>query len=315
MNMPIFIELLTRNGTVLQRQRFERTPVRIGRAYDNDLILDDPHVAPHHAVLEDHQGQPLLRCVDTRNGIVLNNRSEDPVPMHGDTLVRLGHTRLRVRRADYPVAEELQDNTNHGWEGLLPAVFGLAIAFAVGLGSEWLGGNSASTTLNLISGALLILLLVVSWAALWGLVNRLFAGYARFGRHLFIASLGLLLDTLWSQLSGVLAYRLSWAALDRYSDLYLLAPMAVAVYFHLITISPRLPQRMATISAAAYLSATGLLLTSTFSDTGSLANKPYMGAPYPPGLRPEQLTSAETFLQGSSVSRERLERLREETEQ
>lgn len=315
MNMPIFIELLTRNGTVLQRQRFLQTPVRIGRAYDNDLILDDPHVAPHHAVLEDHQGQAVLRSAETRNGIVLNNRAEESVLMHGHTEVRLGHTRLRVRRADHPVAEELVDDTNHGWEGLMPATCGLGIAALAGFSSEWLNGNSASQTLNLISGALLILLLVVGWAALWALINRLFAGYARFGRHLFIASLGLLLDTLWTQLSGTLAYRLSWTALDRYSDLYLLAPMAVAVYFHLITISPRLPQRMAAISAAAYLCATGLLLTSTYSDTGTLASKAYMDAPYPPGLRPAQLSSVEAFLQDTAGSRERLDALRAKAEQ
>ena len=27
-------------------------PISLGRAIDNDLVVDDPHLAPHHAVFE-----------------------------------------------------------------------------------------------------------------------------------------------------------------------------------------------------------------------------------------------------------------------
>lgn len=313
MSMPIYIELLARNGNVLERQRFLKTPIRIGRAYDNDLIIDDPFVAPHHAVLEGEQ-ELLLSNVDTRNGIVVNKRSVTQAEIHAHTEIRLGHTRLRVRRADHPVAEELLDLTNHGWEGMMPALTGLGIAALTGIGNEWLEGNSATETISLTSGSLFAVFLLISWSALWALVNRLLTSSARFGRHLFIASLGLLLGTLCPLLLGALAYRLSWPALDRYDDLYLLAPLALVVYFHLITVSPRLPRRMAAISIALCLCLAGMLLSSNYKYYGSPADKAYMSAPYPPGLRPARLASVDSFLQGAAGSQERLEEKRRKSE-
>ncbi|SDU30508.1 FHA domain-containing protein [Halopseudomonas salegens] len=314
MKSPIFIEVLARNGSVLRRQRFQQLPVRIGRAYTSDLILDDPHVAPQHAVLEDHEGQLVLRCDDTRNGIIVNKRAADQVDMQGHTHVRLGHTRLRVRSADHPVADELPDTTRHGWEGWMPALLGVIIAAVAAFGNEWLDGDSSTELFSLLSGTFLLLLLTVMWAALWALINRLFAGSARFGRHLFIISLGILFSTLWFKVSGVLAYWLSWAALDRHSDLFLLAPLALAIYFHLVTLSPRLSKRMAGITAGLYLIVTGMLLAINYETTGKLANKVYMDAPYPPGLRHNQTSTVAAFIERADAGEERLQALREKAE-
>lgn len=44
----IWIEVLGRHGDVALRQRFTSTPITIGRAYDNDVVVDDLHVAAHH---------------------------------------------------------------------------------------------------------------------------------------------------------------------------------------------------------------------------------------------------------------------------
>ena len=45
------IETLDRDGQPRQILRVSQWPVRIGRAIDCDLVLDDPHVAAHHATL------------------------------------------------------------------------------------------------------------------------------------------------------------------------------------------------------------------------------------------------------------------------
>ena len=41
MSGPWYIETLARNGDVLQRHCVDALPIRIGRGYDNELILDD----------------------------------------------------------------------------------------------------------------------------------------------------------------------------------------------------------------------------------------------------------------------------------
>ena len=45
----IWIEVLSRlHHDVAARYRFSDVPITIGRAYDNDVVVDDPHVAAHH---------------------------------------------------------------------------------------------------------------------------------------------------------------------------------------------------------------------------------------------------------------------------
>ena len=83
----IFVEVIDRRGRVLSRSRVETLPFRIGRAYDADLILDDPHVSPLHAVVErDAEGRLRLRDADSRNGIALEGGRErlPAVTLDGD---------------------------------------------------------------------------------------------------------------------------------------------------------------------------------------------------------------------------------------
>jgi hypothetical protein len=71
---PLVIEVLARDGEVLTRHRIERLPATIGRALDNDVIVDDPFVAPLHLVLEargEGPAQVVARDAGSRNGVYL----------------------------------------------------------------------------------------------------------------------------------------------------------------------------------------------------------------------------------------------------
>ena len=117
MNSPFYIETLARNGDVLHRHQVAQLPIRIGRGYDNDYIVDDAHTAPNHVVIEaDDAGQLVMRDLGTRNGVISKGKRHTTLPVDGDTVVRIGHTSLRVRSADYRVEPELLDRTMHRWE-------------------------------------------------------------------------------------------------------------------------------------------------------------------------------------------------------
>ncbi|HKX94724.1 MAG TPA: FHA domain-containing protein, partial [Methylibium sp.] len=57
------IELLDRDGAVAHRIPVRRWPVTIGRAIDCDVVLDDPHAAPHHATIDGPQADAPARLV------------------------------------------------------------------------------------------------------------------------------------------------------------------------------------------------------------------------------------------------------------
>src|SRR5688572_19097547 len=107
MSQSIFVEQLTPDGEVAHRTRINHLPIRIGRAYDNDIILNDPHTAAHHAQVEFNQlDELIISDLGSYNGIThVNTRTntrENFFVVEGDSIYRLGHTRLRIRTADYP---------------------------------------------------------------------------------------------------------------------------------------------------------------------------------------------------------------------
>ena len=297
MKPPYFIELLSRNGDVLQRQAVAALPIRLGRGYDNDFILDDAHTAAHHAVVEvDDEGQLRLRDLGSKNGSVVLGKRQDSVLLGGDTVVRLGHSRLRVRPADFPVAPELADTTMHGWEGATPALTGLAMMALFTLLEYWLSDVEAFQPIRYLLVLASGLGLGLVWSAAWALANRLFGNQARLGRHLFILGSGLLALGAWRSLSSVLAYAWSAELLTRYGNLVSIALACGMVFFHLWTIKPHHPKRMASTSLVLMLAGTTLVLMSNLQTTARAADELYMSVLLPPAVRQSADHSVDDFM-------------------
>lgn len=312
MRAPFFIECLARNGEVLQRHRVEQTPFRIGRAYDNDVMLDDPYVAAHHATVVQDNDELVIHAETSHNGIVSNRIRHSSVKLDGNTAIRLGHTRLRIRAADHPVADELLDSTNHHWEGWLPAFTGLALMILIALGSNWLNTTSEIEILGLFTASTGIVSTLLIWSGLWSLANRLFGGSARLGRHLFIVACGYAIGEAWTIISNTLAYAFSWEFLDQYSSMTETLVIVGVVYFHLITINPRHPKRMLSIAVSLAIAVNAVLLLNNYRNTGMLTNKLYMDIILPPAVRQTGAQPLNEFFDKAAELREEVDKQREE---
>ena len=44
-----YIEILDSKGNVVERTRIDSFPIHIGRAYSNEVVIDDAYVCPAHA--------------------------------------------------------------------------------------------------------------------------------------------------------------------------------------------------------------------------------------------------------------------------
>lgn len=297
MTPPYFIEILARNGDVLHRHGVAALPIRLGRGYDNDFILDDAHTAARHAVIDlDEQGQLQLRDLGSQNGIVHRGKRQATIALDGDTVVRLGHTRLRVRGADFPVAPERTDTTMHGWEGAAPALLGLLLIALFTAVEYWL------THVQPVQAAPYLLVIAsglaggLVWSSAWALANRLFGGHARLGRHLFILGAGMFGVGAWRALSDVAAYAWSAEWLTRYGNLVSIALVACMIFFHLWTIKPHHPRRLALVSGILLLAGCGLALISNLQNSGRAADELYMSVLLPPSVRHSPSHSIDDFL-------------------
>ena len=66
--MEIIIEEITRGHKLIARHKFLQDNINIGRGYDNDIIMADPHICAQHLGLNFNGEHWVLNDEDTING-------------------------------------------------------------------------------------------------------------------------------------------------------------------------------------------------------------------------------------------------------
>ena len=286
MNAPYFIETLARNGDVLHRHQVQALPIRLGRGYDNDFIVDDAHCAARHAIVEaGSDGRLVLRDLGSRNGVIHRGKRTTRLVMGGDTVVRLGHTTLRVRAADFPVPDEQLDRTMHGWEGGMPGLVGMFLVGLFSVLTVWLNDTLSFQLIRYLQALAYGIGAGLVWGGAWAFANRLFGRHARLGRHLFIFGCGIAAVTVFKLASSVAAYAFSFEAITRYGSHVVILLVAGMLYFHLSTVKPDNARKFAVTGLIMALLGSGLTLISNEQRSGRLGDELYMSVLLPPSMR------------------------------
>ncbi len=179
----IVVEVLDRRGRVRERIRLSRLPAFVGRAYTNDVVLEDRFVSETHAAIsETEAGEMALEDLGSLNG----------VKALGDDRFRIGETVLRLVDAARPVAPAEPMPADEG--GILHALRDSRLAIALVLASllvftldAYLGAYYDSGFMPVASPALLGLGALGFWSAIWAFVNRLLTHRFDYLRHLSCA--------------------------------------------------------------------------------------------------------------------------------
>ncbi len=236
------VEILDNHGRVRSRERVVLDSANprftIGRSVAADVVLDDPHVAAVHAMVEiDAQGGMFLTDLRSINGVQVENRR-----LHGaegvslyDGCFSVGRTRLRVRTSTELLAPELAEDGEDGraarnapWLGLGGALLCLAfVAF-----TAWVA--APQDIASVIATALIsFMVLAGTWIAAWGFVTRVMQGEWRWARHAatFFSAFAALMAIDW--LFDVLWFALSLPAWPMREALLLIMIAALALHWHL----------------------------------------------------------------------------------
>jgi len=100
----IWVEILSRGGQVVARHRCAGPELRIGRSYQSDVIIDDPAVAPDHLhVTRGEDGAILVVAASANSPFAIHGERRERDLVDGDTVLRIGHTSLRIRDETYAV--------------------------------------------------------------------------------------------------------------------------------------------------------------------------------------------------------------------
>src|SRR5260370_3106728 len=106
----IWVEILSRHRDITARVRIAGPEVRIGRGYDNDVIVDDPYVAAQHLrVFRDEAGQLIAEDMGSANSTFLDGGKSRlaRIIVAGTKPILIGPTYLRVREMHHAVDREL----------------------------------------------------------------------------------------------------------------------------------------------------------------------------------------------------------------
>jgi len=71
--------------------------ISVGRASDNDLIVDDPLVSRHHCQLKLQHGAYSLADLGSRNGSLVNGQTISEVALGPGDLIRIGSTEIEFQ--------------------------------------------------------------------------------------------------------------------------------------------------------------------------------------------------------------------------
>jgi Inner membrane component of T3SS, cytoplasmic domain len=292
----VWIEVLSRYGHVAARHRLATREIRVGRGYSNDIIIDDPYVAPEHLrVFRDEAGALVAEDIGSVNG-TFDERGKERLTrfvLDGNRTIRIGHTALRVRGPGYAVPRERAiAPPARAW----PIALGLA-AVMLGLltGSRWLGEVAEPKLTSYLLPALGMSLFVLAWTTGWAILSRIFSSQARFERNLVIALTGLLAYSLYDQLAEFLAFALASSALATYAYVASWSILALVCFFHLWEIGPtRLPVKAGVVTTLLAIAICAQTLTQSElrADFGEQA---YLRRLFPPSLRLTRLQEEGAF--------------------
>jgi len=198
--VALIVEVLRpgRGGEVRERVRPGADPLTIGRALDNALVLDDPHVDAHHArLVRDAEGALTLEDLGSVNRIeTRGDGHRDRVAVAHGTTVVLGRTTLRFRdeQGVVPAAIPLHGATVAGetparWYERPAARLGIvAAAIAVAALDSWLGATERGAASAVFSTVLVASAVAVVWAGVWAVVARAVLGQFRLLAHVAVVA-------------------------------------------------------------------------------------------------------------------------------
>ena len=297
------VEILDRDGQPRQSFAVRQWPLRIGRALDNDVVLSDPHVAPHHLTIATGEHGLALTLADTRNGALLGRKhlragESAALTADGEPLdLTIGKTHLRLRLPEHALAAELPLAPAGSLARRTLPVLIAALALIGGtLFNTWLDTDPEGLTRAIGSALLTGLITAAIWCTAWALMSKTFTRQAHFGWHVRVFVLASLALLIVGALPSLLAFAFSWPWLTDFDFIGTIAVVATALYFHLLAVEPAKHRPLRWVAVTCALVGVALSMWFNVQRSDQLGDELYMNHLFPPALRVAKPISSEVFV-------------------
>lgn len=317
MSGPWFVEVLDRHQRVQQRLRVTQWPVVVGRGYDCDLVLDDPHLAPRHVEFSlDDDGKVIARDLGTVNGLRAPGahvrRGQPSTPsmlLQPGDVVEAGRTRLRVSASTMPVAPERPLDSRVQVPMWLVALLPISLV-ALQVLDAWFSGLDDFKPIAAGVNVVFLVLGLAAWAGLWALLTRVVMGMPRFAQHLAWASGMALVGMVVPWLLDTVAFAMNWPVLVSSQRWLGLLWATGWLLGHLrIALGP-LSLRTTSVAAGLAVIGLGLMMAESWQSQHSVWPNTFMTTMRPPAWRVAGERGLDDFYQAARKRQAQVDALR-----
>jgi hypothetical protein len=307
----MWIEVMSLDGGVASRERIEGAEARVGRAFDNDVVVDDPHVAAHHLrIFRGEDGELVAEDLGSLNGLYAEHAAHRAprLSLAAEPGLRIGRTILRVHDAAHPVAPErllTPPRAHVKWA----VIVGLGL-FALILLLNWLNLTTEPSANVVLLPLAALATALAAWAGAWALLSRIFYGQAQFAVQLRIALTACIALVLWDQLAETLSYALAWREIVEHQGLGAWALLAATCYAHLRSIGPRHMRAAIGLIAALVVTGAALQFASKSETRALVGQRAVLGDLRPPAMRLLPAASSDEFFRKVESAKLRVDQAR-----
>lgn len=258
------LEVLDRSGKVVQRMELDQNELKIGRDYDNDLILDDQYVCPRHISVMVQGDKLIVEDRDSINGIFQNKYhfKGEKLTLSSNEAFRIGHTTLRYRSADTALQPTKVDRhiRSSFWSLQNPLLIFLITLILVGfiIMEAVFSQTEETDNVKTLAESIPAVMTIFSWAGLWALFGKLMIDRFSFLTHLGIFSAANVGFYLSSIILGYIFYAFGFDSAFSTSFVIVIASIVIWMIFTHLGYSTRMTSRsMLTFSIVMTLIGTG----------------------------------------------------------
>lgn len=313
--MELIFEITDQSGRSHQYRKLNGERLTIGRAWDNDLILSDPTVNPHHAVIErDVEGKLYITDLDTLNGTGIRHRERisGTVVLQPGEEYQLGKTRVAIYTPDYPVAETARvaemDNTVQRLESPLLLAALISVVTLLYAGEQWLNMFSGFKWQDIANILLVVYGSSIVLTLFWVVIGRVLRHEIQFRKHLTLILIFVILQLFASKLFTLFMFN----TLNLTASLVLLivfefALLTTMFWFNLYMATNQ--NNLQRTGSAVIISSLMIVLSlyAEFSSREELPHVPeYVRVLAPPVLHFSGSVSEDEFVSGSAAVFDRL---------
>ena len=260
----LIIQIGPKTQNIRNLFRSKEDSISVGRNFDNNLVLSDPHIGPHQLHFERQDDLWLMHIIDDTNPVLVNRKTikTKTHEIHPGDTITIGRTQLHTFVSDMPLPEtqkiQFSQLTNQPFVLFGITCFVLVAMALLNFIESYMISTQEFDWKDAIESVVAITLLILAWAGTWSLMGRLLKHQANFLLHILLVSLILVLFTLAFTATEYLEYFSGSTLLTLFVSYSLIFILISLLFYWDLTLSTNL-KKLKTISS---ITAIGILFSS-----------------------------------------------------